>query len=109
MSEWSRFDASDGINSDWICTTCRFMVRALTMPAECPRCRERRISNPEPEQPKTNAEKFREVFGFEPYRDKCLADSCLKCPLKKDGFDRTCHIGKMRDWWDELYKGAEDK
>lgn len=46
----------------------------------------------------TNAEKYKEVFGFEPEREICPTAYCKNCPV--DGQD----CGKDYKWWDEEYK-----
>lgn len=49
----------------------------------------------------TNAEKYKEVFGFEPDRSMCIAISCDKCPVYEQG---SC-VGDI-DWWGEEYVGV---
>lgn len=45
----------------------------------------------------TNAEKFKEVFGFEPDKSSCPTVWCIDCPL------RSCD--SALEWWDSEYKG----
>jgi len=54
-----------------------------------------------------NADKFKEVFGFEPRMDKCLSESCRDCPLKTYGLEMSCYSYRMVDWWNSEYKGSE--
>lgn len=48
----------------------------------------------------TNAEKYKEVFGFPPDEGKCPTESCDFCPCNFNG-EFYC---KMHNWWDEEYK-----
>ena len=56
----------------------------------------------------TNAEKYKEVFGFEPDFNSCMADECYICPLRKNGCISTGTVV----WWNSEYKemkgGAEE-
>ena len=55
----------------------------------------------------TNAEKHKEVFGFEPRMDKCPSEYCCDCPLKPYGRERACNSYRMREWWNAEYKENE--
>lgn len=48
----------------------------------------------------TNAEKFEEVFGFEPSKCKCPAEVCTNCPVN------PCRNSSLViiDWWNSEYK-----
>lgn len=52
---------------------------------------------------KTNAEKFKEVFGFKPYTKNCINGeekvSCTNCQCFYDG---ECAVSKL--FWDAEYK-----
>ena len=52
----------------------------------------------------TNAEKYKEVFGFEPDMKSCPTYLCLNCPCceNTDG-DYSCN-SNSRMWWDSEYK-----
>ena len=51
----------------------------------------------------TNAEKYKEIFGFAPDRGNCPADDCTYCPIN------SC-VQKgpsvSIEWWSSEYKGA---
>ena len=51
----------------------------------------------------TNAEKYKEVFGFMPDKGNCPADSCEYCPIK---CDRPSCV--ERDWWNSEYKEVQN-
>ncbi len=48
----------------------------------------------------TNAEKYKEVFGFEPDIKSCPTDNCNVCPLANQKY---CTENKS-DWWNSEYK-----
>lgn len=52
----------------------------------------------------TNAEKYKEVFGFEPDMKSCPTYKCLECPCcEVIGCKHVC--GKdTRAWWQDDYK-----
>lgn len=53
----------------------------------------------------TNAEKYKEVFGFEPDKGNCPSNDCGTCPLH----DCDCRPLKAAvDWWDSEYKEKAD-
>ena len=45
----------------------------------------------------TNAEKYKEVFGFEPNGYGCITKRCDDCPL----VNTNC---MTHDWWHQEYK-----
>ena len=53
----------------------------------------------------TNAEKYKEVFGFPPDRGNCPAEECKICPI-------NCSAGfgceNILKWWDKEYKGVNN-
>ena len=49
-----------------------------------------------------NAEKFEEVFGFEPNYAGCITAKCINCPL--DGTTVLGHCN-TNEWWASEYKG----
>lgn len=51
-----------------------------------------------------NADKFKEVFGFMPGTDCCLANNCTECPIEK-----TCMCGAegCKEWWDAEYQESK--
>ena len=51
----------------------------------------------------TNAEKYKEVFGFEPEKTMCPTPDCEKCPNRKYGF--SCR-GELK-WWDISFTESE--
>ena len=51
----------------------------------------------------TNAEKYKEVFGFEPDTNRCPTTNCQDCPAEVEQCICTCA------WWDSEYKGGNDK
>lgn len=51
----------------------------------------------------TNAEKYKEVFGFEPEKTMCPTPDCGKCPNRKYGF--SCR-GELK-WWDIPFTESE--
>lgn len=60
----------------------------------------------------TNAEKYKEVFGFFPDYGNCPADDCIECPcVRKDSMGNTlCYARESHttyDWWQEEYKGND--
>ena len=49
----------------------------------------------------TNAEKYKEVFGFPPDYDNCPTELCGECPIDCSvDFERE----RIFDWWNEEYK-----
>lgn len=48
----------------------------------------------------TNAEKYKEVFGFEPNKNMCPTTSCQECPGEVQESICTCA------WWDSEWKGG---
>lgn len=48
----------------------------------------------------TNAEKYKEVFGFEPEYNNCIANVCNICPL----VGKKCFGTGVEDWWNSEYK-----
>ena len=61
---------------------------------------------------KTNAEKFKEIFGFEPDINHCVLKSCSMCGKvsQKLKFDSGyaygwCHHAKT--WWNSEYRELE--
>ena len=50
----------------------------------------------------TNAEKYKEVFGFEPNKYGCVAKECDSCPL----IGTNC---KTHNWWNKEYKENKDE
>ena len=48
----------------------------------------------------TNAEKYKEVFGFEPEINSCPTHICEDCPLATHKY---CSKSKP-DWWNNEYK-----
>lgn len=56
---------------------------------------------------KTNADKFKEVFGFEPCTDLCVLEKgvrCKECEYKGATEDGTC----CSKWWEEEYKEPKE-
>lgn len=53
----------------------------------------------------TNAEKYKEVFGFEPDIKSCPTDNCNVCPLANQKY---CTENKS-DWWNSEYKEKADE
>lgn len=51
----------------------------------------------------TNAEKYKEVFGFEPEKTMCPTPDCNKCPNRKYGFS---YRGELK-WWDIPFTESE--
>lgn len=49
----------------------------------------------------TNAEKYKEVFGFPLSKSFCPAEKCEICPMEA----ATCDCEK---WWNAEYKESED-
>ena len=49
----------------------------------------------------TNAEKYEEVFGFEPDLSACPVESCTKCPVKDKRLDS---ISCSKIWWNSEYR-----
>ena len=49
----------------------------------------------------TNAEKYKEVFGFLPDCGNCPTEWCGECPITP----KDCL--KTFDWWNEEYKGND--
>lgn len=52
---------------------------------------------------KTNADKFKEVFGFEPCTDLCVLEKnikCKECKYKGTTENESC----CSKWWEEEYK-----
>ena len=67
---------------------------------ECPQEAERIIMGWAKEHPvKTNADKFKEVFGFETGLSGCAG---LKCIHKDDAIE--CCDCEVRDFWNKEYK-----
>ena len=56
----------------------------------------------------TNAEKYEEIFGYEPDKGMCPARLCKDCPLSPDG-RTTCPAGYPYSWWTSEYKGGENE
>ena len=54
----------------------------------------------------TNAEKYKEVFGFYPSFTDCICgDDCEKCPIDKGDLDYLSCIDEFKvDWWNSEYK-----
>ena len=50
----------------------------------------------------TNAEKYKEVFGFPPDKANCPTERCEECPGHVEECLCTCK------WWDEEYKEVVD-
>ena len=49
----------------------------------------------------TNAEKYKEVFGFEPERKlDCICSDCTKCPIDANYCDKYL----VFEWWNSEYK-----
>ena len=48
----------------------------------------------------TNAEKYKEVFGFEPDKNMCPTTSCQECPGEVQECICTCA------WWDSEWRGV---
>lgn len=46
----------------------------------------------------TNAEKYKEVFGFDVEKQMCPTDNCLNCPT-------SC--SRCQEWWNSEYKGVQ--
>lgn len=60
----------------------------------------------------TNEEKFKEVFGFEPYYDsECLANDCLYCPCLDMPRNKMCGgcENNIAKWWNQEYKESESE
>ena len=56
----------------------------------------------------TNAEKYKEVFGFEPDMKSCPTYLCFDCPLCEEiGCKRVCG-SNTRMWWMDDYKGVNN-
>lgn len=51
----------------------------------------------------TNAEKYKEVFGFEVDKSSCPTKLCKNCPLS-DYKDEPCRAGYSYHWWDSEYE-----
>ena len=56
----------------------------------------------------TNAEKYKEVFGFYPSFTDCICnDDCEKCPIGKGNLDYlSCTDESKVDWWNSEYVGG---
>ena len=58
----------------------------------------------------TNADKFEEVFGFEPKIADCVAVDCLQCPIadwKRLDFCEGCGKNVKKWWYHTEYKEPE--
>ena len=56
----------------------------------------------------TNAEKYKEVFGFEPDMENCPTLKCLECPCHKKNDGVVVCGGDSRAWWVDDYKGGAE-
>lgn len=56
----------------------------------------------------TNAEKYKEVFGYEPEMKSCPTHVCIECPccVRVNGKD-ICNM-ETRMWWMDDYKGVNN-
>lgn len=54
----------------------------------------------------TNAEKFEEVFGFEPDTFRCPTYGCDKCPISNvcNNNTKDFHYSDRQKWWYSEYK-----
>jgi len=50
----------------------------------------------------TNAEKYKEIFGFEPDKSAWPTDKCVNCPHL--GVNSICLDAGGQNWWEEDYK-----
>lgn len=50
----------------------------------------------------TNAEKYKEIFGFEPDMSACPTNKCINCP--HSGANSICLEPEGTSWWEEDYK-----
>lgn len=51
----------------------------------------------------TNAQKYAEVFGFDPDTSQCPANDCEDCPCVMIA---SCRV---QTWWNSQYKGEKEK
>ena len=56
----------------------------------------------------TNAEKYKEIFGFEPDKGSCPTRLCKRCPLSPDS-KSPCPAGYPYHWWELEYKGDKNE
>ena len=56
----------------------------------------------------TNAEKYKEVFGFPPDLDTCPTE-CKFCPIRQQGINCIQSIGSCGNWWNSEYKESEEE
>lgn len=49
----------------------------------------------------TNANKFQEVFGFNPSESVCMMPSDIDCKF-------NCEACTYKDWWDWKYRKSDD-
>ena len=48
----------------------------------------------------TNAEKYKEVFGFYPSFTDCICEMCEKCPIGAGNLDYLSCTDEFKvDWW----------
>lgn len=50
----------------------------------------------------TNAEKYKEIFGFEPDMSACPTNNCKNCP--RSDIRSICRNTDTLNWWEEDYK-----
>lgn len=55
----------------------------------------------------TNAEKYKEVFGFDPDIMGCPTFICTQCPLNGD--KSKCNGDMLSKWWTSEYKEQENE
>lgn len=53
----------------------------------------------------TNAEKYKEIFGFEPDISACPTNKCINCPrsVVTPGNNCICNDIDTPNWWEEDY------
>lgn len=61
----------------------------------------------------TNAQKYKEIFGFEPSQTDCVCDQCENCPIQREHngtLDFLSCVDEFKcDWWDSEYKSPESE
>lgn len=55
----------------------------------------------------TNAEKYIEIFGFEPDMSACPTNNCKNCP--RSNIRSICRNTNTLNWWEEDYKETNNE
>lgn len=56
----------------------------------------------------TNAEKYKEVFGFYPSFTDCVCEMCEKCPIDNGNLDYLSCVDEHKiDYWNSEYKEVD--